>query len=671
MRYSKIFAGLLLILSLMAVKSEAKETPWLNSNIIGAVKSNYKPSEKEDFYIYVNREWLTTAKLKPGYSRTGAFTELQDILDARLKELMTSDSNNNHDSELVKKLYALWLDWDSRNSEGLSELKIITEHILQINTLQELSEYFKTRESFYNNVIIADFSLGFDNKNSEAYNLELSATPLSLGDSAEYKNLTANGQRTKKMHDGIVMYMLRRLGFDENEAAKFLESAYEFENAISQSMMTREEIYSPDAIERMYNPLSMSELEGKSKKFPYAEILKAHNINSKLINLEEPVWLEELNKLYTQENLERIKSYLLCNIAAAHITITDEPAYREYQKLARERYGITESRPDDELAVNFVHGNLPVPVSKLYVSRYVPEAAKREITEIIRDTVKYYRAMLANEEWLSEQTRKLAVEKLENMRMNVAYPDKWVDFGGLEINSESTLINALKAIRKYKVQKYFYDRINTNVDHDLWINDVVVANSYYRPSENSINIIAGILGGDFYNSEMTYEEKLGSIGMVIGHEISHAFDTNGAQFDKSGNMSKWWTDDDYEKFKQRADKLIKYFSAMIVTDSDEHYNGALVQTESIADMAGVKAMLGIAETRRNFDYDKFFRSYARIWKNVSTPEYIDILLKSDVHALAYLRVNAIIQQYEKFFETYGIRKGNKMYLEPEKRVAVW
>ena len=654
------------IVSMLIMSSQA--VSWPVSNIIGSVK-DYNPKLIDDFYANVNHEWLINAKLKPGRVRTGAFNELQDVIDERLKALMTDETVKGHDGELVRTLYALWLDWDSRNEEGVDDLNTQAKKITAITSINELSEYFKTKDSFYNGTVIADYVAGFDNIDSEAYNLEILATGLSLGDSAEYRKMTSNGERTKKMHDGIVMYMLRRLGYPESEAKKFLESSFEFEKAISESMMTVDELNAPEAIKKMYNPITMQELREKSKAFPFADIIEAHNANSKLICLEQPKWLEALNALYTPENLENIKAYLLCNLAGSYITITDEPAFREYQRLSRERYGITQSRPDDELAVNFVHSSLSVPVSRIYVSRYVPAEYKREITEIINDTVKYYRNMLAGEEWLSEATRNKAIEKLNAMRLNVAYPDKWVDFSGLNIDSKKGLIEAVKAMRRYKTQKYFYERLNTRVDHDLWINDVVVVNSYYRPSENSINIIAGILGGEFYNSEMSYEEKLGGIGAVIGHEISHAFDTNGAQFDKNGSMKDWWTEEDYKKFQTRADKLIKYFSAMKV--NGENYNGALVQTESIADMAGIKAMLGIAENHKDFDYDKFFRSYARIWKTAETPEFVDVLIKTDVHALSFLRVNAIVQQYEKFYETYKIQKGAGMYLAPDERVAVW
>ena len=660
-----------LLAAAMLVTPSRAESPWLNSNIRGAVTEDYSPSLKDDFYVHTNHEWLSTARLKPGYSRNSAFNEIQDIIDARLKAMMTDETLSGHDADRVRTLYALWLDWDARNEAGLSELKVLAENLMKVDSLEALTEYFKGKDSFSHNILIADFGLGLDNKDSESYNVELAAAGLSLGDSAEYREMTPNGERTKKMHDAVVTYMLRRLGYDEPEAEKYLARAFEFEKAIAAHMMTREEIYSPDAVDRMYNPLTMAELRKKSPVYPYADILEAHSVQSRLMNLQEPEWLDALNKLYTPENLENIRAYLLCNLVSGYITITDEPAYREYQRLSRERFGVTGNKPDDELAVDFVHGKLSGPVSRLYIAKYVPESAKKEVEQIIRDTVKYYKKMLMSEEWLSDSTKQKAVEKLEAMRLNAAYPDKWVDDSELEIDPKGSLIDALNALRDFGVKTYFYDRLNTKVDHDLWISDVVVVNSYYYPSENSINIIAGILGGDFYRPDMSYEEKLGGIGMVIGHEVSHAFDTNGAQFDKTGNVAKWWTDEDYKKFQERADRLIKYFDGMTVTPEGTEYNGKLVHTEAIADMAGVKAMLGIAEGREGFDYGKFFGNFARIWKLIQTRERTDMVLKTDVHAFPYLRVNATLQQYEEFHKYYGIREGDRMYLAPEERIAVW
>ncbi len=353
--------------------------------------------------------------------------------------------------------------------------------------------------------------------------------------------------------------------------------------------------------------------------------------------------------------------------------LIDEASYRELQKFSNERLGITNNRPDNEIATDFVHNRLGVSVSKLYIAKHVSSETKSEIENLIRETIAFYETMLRDEDWLSAETREKAIEKLENLTPRAAYPDKWDDYSGLEIKSKSdgeTLLTALEKLRKYSLKINYYDRLNTKIDREKWIGDVAVVNSYYSPSHNEIKIIAGILSGDFYRPDMSYEEKLGGIGTVIGHEISHAFDTNGAQFDKNGNIANWWTEQDYKIFKDRADKLIKYLSSIKLNDGS-NYNGSLVQTETIADMAGVKAMLGLAKKHENFDYDKFFRSYAKLWKEILTPERHDMLLKIDVHAMPYIRVNTIIQQYDEFQNCYGLTSGDKMYLEQNQRVAVW
>ena len=442
---------------------------------------------------------------------------------------------------------------------------------------------------------------------------------------------------------------------------------------IAPHMMTLDEIYSPEAIQKMYNPMSYAEIKARSKNLPLIEILEAHGVKSNLTNLQEPTWLEEINKLYNQDNLELIKAYLIRNIASSYITRIDEPAYREFQKLRRERSGITESKPDNELAADFVRGSVPVSVSKLYVKKFLTPEIKNDVNKIILEIIDYYKIMLQDEEWLSDSTRSKAIEKLTAITPRAAYPDKWEDYSQLDIKSTDegeTFMSALEKLNMFGF-KLFMRRLNNKVDRDLWIQDITQVNAYYSPAKNEVMIIAGILSGDFYRSDMSIEEKLGGIGTVIGHEISHAFDTNGAQFDKNGNMNNWWSESDYKTFQERADKLIKYLSGFTVTPEGGKYNGALVQTETIADMAGVKATLGIAKKYPGFDYKKFFTAYANLWKRISTRENIDMLLKQDVHALAFLRINAVIQQYEEFHKAFNIKPDDKMYLAPDERVAVW
>ncbi len=654
---------------------EFSERPWLNSNILGRVSPDYSLSAKEDFYLSVNNNWIKNAKLKPGYAANGSFYELEYELDTNLRGLMTDKSLTGHDAELVRNLYSLWLDWPSRNAAGMSELKKHVDKVEKIKSLDELTEYFKSEECRLHGCFIAGFSMGYDNKDSSFYNIEIPATALMLRDSAEYKNLTPNGERIKKMRSGIATFMLKKLGYDDDAIKKILDRSFEFENAIAASMMTHDEKKSPDALKKMYeNPVTLEKLRELSPVFPFADILAAHKVFSDRMNLQEPKWLSALNTLYTDSQLENIKAYLIRNIASGGITTTDEESYREYQKLVNERYGINESAPDVELAADFVHGNLLTPLTKIYVEKFISEETKQDVTEIINEAISYYREMLTEEDWLSESTRAKAIEKLDTIKPRVAYPDKWRDYSSLEIGTKEsgeTLRSAINKLNKFGWD-YFYSRLNGRVDREMWgDSDAIIVNSYYDPSLNEIFIIAGILSGDFYNPERPREENLGGVGMVIGHELSHAFDTNGAQFDKNGSLQDWWTEEDYKKFQARADRLINYLSNMKVTPEGQKYNGALVQTETIADMAGIKAMLGIAAKSKDFDYEKFFRAYAKIWCSVQTRENIDSRLKTDVHALPYIRVNAIVQQFEEFYKTYGVTSGDAMYLAPDNRVAVW
>ena len=219
---------------------------------------------------------------------------------------------------------------------------------------------------------------------------------------------------------------------------------------------------------------------------------------------------------------------------------------------------------------------------------------------------------------------------------------------------------------KIQIQK----KKNQQVDPEIWIAGVTDANAYYNPMDNSINIIGGILGAPFYMEDMTLEEKLGGIGMIIGHEISHAFDSTGSQFDADGNMVNWWTEEDQTAFSERTGKVAAWFDQVIPYEGGT-YSGIIVQNEAIADMAGVKCMLRIAQDEENFDYDVFFRSVADIWRNASTKEMIQMQASMDSHPLAYLRVNATVMQFPEFYQTYEVKEGDGMYLAEENRFSVW
>ena len=276
--------------------------------------------------------------------------------------------------------------------------------------------------------------------------------------------------------------------------------------------------------------------------------------------------------------------------------------------------------------------------------------------------------MLQSEDWLSEATRAKAIEKLDAITINAVYPDKWLDYSGLSLDGLG-YCDCLQEIGKFN-QAYNISLLGTKVDRTLWSFDILEPNAFYGFADNSISIIRGILGGAFYREDMSNEELYAAIGVVIGHEITHAFDPNGAQFDAQGNMNDWWTEEDHAAFTARAEKLAAYYDAMTAFGG-YRVQGKNIQGEAIADMAGVKCMLGLLEQKGDVDYDAFFTAYAKVWREVLTKEFDYFALMQDPHPLSYLRPNATLQQFEQFYKTYDIREGDGMYLAPENRVMVW
>ena len=300
------------------------------------------------------------------------------------------------------------------------------------------------------------------------------------------------------------------------------------------------------------------------------------------------------------------------------------------------------------------------------------DETKTEITGLVREILDEYRLMLAEETFLSENTRKEALKKLDELKLRIAKPDVWEDDSGLNFKGGEeggNLISAQDEVGAYWVER-MRSRVNQKVDHRYWTSKVQQVNAFYDPSENAITICGGILGGELYDPGMSREDLFATVGDTIAHEISHAFDTTGCQFDEKGNFRNWWTDEDRKAFGQRADKLAAYYDG-IEPFQDTFCIGAQIEGEAIADLVAMKILLRIANKEANFDYDKFFRNYARSWRTITTSRSEYYALSQDTHPLPYLRVNAVVQQFQEFYDTYGVRKGHGMYLAPEKRLEVW
>ena len=671
-------AALLLVLTLLSALAGtafAEEdalndgSPWVDYVLRENVETvEARPeSPKDDLYLYANFDWAKNTEIRPGYTTESSFIDVADEIRNMCMEVLTDDSLQGEDAALVQGLYKACLDWDARNALGVEPLQKMIDRILAVSSLDELTALFCDRDEEAGQF----FGFGADTglNDPETYLLGINPTGLMLGDSAEYVKRTEMGERIEAGYRMMAAKMLPKFGYTEEEASEMMDRALALETELAGGIMSSAEKMSPDYIQRINNEMSPDEAYALCKNFPMSTIIEAWGYDgAKSCLVTQPAYFEKLDAIYTEERLEDMKNYMLVSTALGGISVLDRDCYELSVEINNMINGSDGSAPDEEVAYSIVSGALMVPMSRAFLEKYDATQMKEDITRICQECIDYYREMLESEDWLSADTRAKAIEKLDALTIHAVYPDKWRDYSGLSLDGLN-FYDSLKAIRKFN-EEYNRSLLNTKVDHELWNFSILDTNAYYNPQDNSINIIRGILGKAFYREDMSTEELYAGIGSVIGHEISHAFDTVGAQFNASGVLENWWTEEDYNAFLSRAQKLIDYYDTMTAFGS-YHVQGENIQTEAIADMAGLKCMLGLLEQKGDVDYRAFFEAFAKIWARLNTREIEYYCLMQDVHPLHYLRVNVTAQQFDQFLEAFGITEGDGMYLDPAARVLVW
>ncbi|SFQ17104.1 putative endopeptidase [Butyrivibrio proteoclasticus] len=645
-------------------------SPWINSNIKENVVNSDKASAKDDLNLAVNYDWAITAEIPDGYSSYDSFTEVSQIIDDKALETLKDETITGHDAELARAYYNAFLDWDDRNAKGLSPLEPFVKDIESLSSIEDVTEFILDNDrSNFTPTLVGIGNVG-DLTDSSRYVTNVDHSSLLLGDSAEYKEFSTVGKLKYDAYRSLFSNMMTRLGYTNDEADKYYDACFSFESALSEKVYTSLESSDPAIYDKILNYYEPEEMAALAPNFPMDEFIKENGYdNAKVFLVTEPDALAKISDLYTSDNLENIKGYFMVQTVLGCTTDLDREAFDARLEAQRSIYGASGTLSDEKYAYAYVNAALPEAMEKAYMAKYDVTETKKEVTQLCKDVADVYREMLENEDWLSDETREYAMEKLDSLEINVVEPKEYVDYSGLDLNG-LTYFEIQKALADFSWE-LDKERTNGTVNKNLWEGmSTLETNAYYDPTANSINILLGILDGVFYGDDKSKEEIYAGIGAVIGHEISHAFDTNGAQFDKDGNYSNWWTDEDYSAFQERAQKLINYYDGITVF-GDEKVTGSLVQTEAIADMAGLKAMLTLASKEESFDYKKFFESYANVWKNISTYEAIYSQLTQDAHPLDYLRVNVTSQQFDEFYEAFDVKEGDGMYLAPEDRILIW
>ncbi|OOM16695.1 M13 family metallopeptidase [Clostridium saccharobutylicum] len=632
---------------------------------------------QDDFYGAINNEWLSTTKIEQGKDEASVFQEVSDIVMKQKRDIINellekqNQYGENTDQKKIINIYNNTLDTEDREKEGIKPVQKNLDEIKNAKTIQDITNLWSNKEILNSTI---NFTVGRDAKDATMNVLYIEPTTISLGNSDEYNNPTESTAKTKALIQEYYNKILMLDGYTQEEAQSKVNDMFKFEGMIAKSMIgQKEELADSNIKKSIYNVYTLDQLNALAPNLDLTSVMTSLGIEkANKIILEQPKWLEGFNNLYTDENVPLIKNYLeILNLSNASEFLSEdfEKAGTEFNNKAA---GIVGSRPKEEEAVSMVNGLMGMGLGRIYADKYVSQKTKDDVENITNEVIETYKSRINNLNWMSSETKKNAIEKLEKLDVKIGYPENWIDYSNVDIKSYKdggSLYENAMTIYNFSRNEMF-SRLNNPVDKKNDFFQPQTVNAFYNATNNSIMIPGGIIQGHFYDPNASRETNLGGIGAVIGHEISHAFDDNGAKYDADGNFKNWWTAEDYKEFEDKTQK-VKDFYSKIEALPGKNINGALTVGENIADMGGVACMLDILGTMKNPDYKAFFESYATIWRQVATKEYEEYCLNVDAHSPNKFRVNAVLQQFEKFYETYGITQNDGMYVKPKDRVAIW
>ncbi len=669
-KYKKIARTLALILSVFIINS------FINYDVFASeaiTQSNNEIRLQDNFYETVNKEWLEKSILKQDEEAKSTFTETKDKVNNDTKrifnDLLIHENKylSNTDEKKIINLYNNSINISERNNQGAEPIKKYTKKIKEAKNIDELTKLLGDPTiNIFSNLI--NFSVGsdiYDNKNNALY---ISSTRLVLGDSDQYRNETDKTKNNKENMEKYLVNILILSGYSREEANKKVSNLFYFENQLASSIIGVNEFadyYNNQ--ENNYKTYKISDINELLNNLDLSYIIKNLGYeNVDKVILFEPKWLDKLNEIYNEENLQVIKDYTeVCMISAASKYLS-ENFRNEYLALQKSLYDIDNISLEDETK-ELVKKNFNSVLSKLYVGEVFSEEIKNDVKNITEEIISTYSNRIKNLEWMSASTKDNAIKKLNNIKVNIGYPEEWTDYSNLEIKSYKEGGSLLENI--INLEKFSYKKpVNAKESFNKISPEDV--NAYYDAESNEITIPAAILQKPFYDINESKEKNLGGLGVIIGHEITHAFDNNGSKFDENGKIKNWWTDEDYKKYEDKIKRIEEVYGNIEALPGIK-VNGEITLGENIADIGSMTCMLDILDNIPNANYDEFFRNFATVWRDITTEEYKVLLLKIDSHSPSDIRVNTVLQQFEKFYEIYNVTENDDMYIKVKDRLSIW
>ncbi len=665
-----------IIISVFMFINSATSQPIIDSKNMDL---GVKPGD--DFFSYANGTWVKNTPIPPDLTRYGAFDELRENNSRQLQSLIEEISVQlnpvkGSNKQKIGDFFASGMDEAKINSLGYEPIKKKLDELRKIQSKEELIKYIAFLHSAGSPSFFG-FGSSPDKKNSSMNIASMRQSGITLPNKDYYLK---DDERTKSIRTELQKYMVtlfKLIGYDDKQAETKAQTEMDFEIVLAKSSFSNLELRDPDL---NYNKMSVDDLVLLSSGFDWKLYLKEIGVeNPGDINVGQKRYFEEFGATFQNTDIEVLKNYVEWRLVnAASNFLSEDFVNANFEFNGKFMSGAQEQRPRWKRVLDVVNGSLGEALGELYVEKYFPPASKQRIKDLVANIKIALAERIKNLSWMSAETKKQALNKLDKIAVKVGYPDKWEDYSKIEITRDSYWEN-LMAVRNFNYKKNLSE-IGKPVDRTEWGMSPQTVNAYYSPNNNEICFPAGILQPPFFFAEGDDAVNYGGIGAVIGHEITHGFDDQGRKYDAVGNLQDWWTAEDGKNFDAKAQVLVDQYNNFAVLDTFK-VDGKFTLGENISDLGGVTISLeGLKkaweknppakETEGFTPLQRFFLSYAQIWRgNIRDKELLK-RLKEDVHSPSTARVNCIVYNIPEFYKAFGITSG-KMFKAENSRAVIW
>ena len=626
---------------------------------------------QDDLYTYVNKETLDSLVIPDDKPTAGGFAKLAEGVEKiMMEEFSAMTQSGTYPDDHLKRacaLYAIAMDVDRKEQHGITPALKNLAILDQLNTVEDFSRLYKTL-SLRGIPTPINIGVETDMKNTSRHLTYIQGAGVILPDASYYKpEMAAQKEQLLGIWANVAGMVMAKTDLTPEEQSAFVRDAMAFDEIIGGLAKTSEEW---SRYVEMYNPMDTAEVTAMLSTLDFDAILKdLFGHLPATVVVTEPRYFEGFAGILNPDTLPLYKHWAYVTGLLRSCSLLSEELREMGGMYHRAIMGVAKMQDVDKFAYNLASDTYAEPVGMYYGNKYFGEAAKKDITEIVYQIIDTYRQRIKTNEILGEETREKAILKLSTMGVKMGYPDKARDiYDKLIFNPEDSLFDIMQTLRAIREEDAL-SKLDKPTSPENWAMPGHMVNACYDPFVNDITFPAAILQAPFYSLKQTRSENLGGIGAVIGHEISHAFDSNGAKCDENGNINDWWTAEDFARFDGKVQQMIAQFDGIELPWGK--VNGAFIVSENMADNGGMAVTLDIMSKTDGASYEEYFTNWARVWCQKAKPEYLQLLLSVDVHGPCILRANMPPRNFSEWYETFGATEADGMYIAPDRRIVIW